>query len=305
MQPPSSARETVRDLLGPGARARWRERRVHSRGADERSDRAREARPSTATSPRTSRWRSRRRAGKPPRAVAEAIVARLPTGGGLAARRGHHRRPGVHQPAPLARVLAAAAAGDPRRGRRLGAGRRARGAEDRPRVPVGEPDRADHGRARAARRRRRLADAPAALRRLPGDAGVLHQRRRQPGADAGAVGLDPLHGDGARGRPVGARGRVPRERLQGRLHPRLRPRSLRARRHALGRHRAAGRHRADQAVRDRARAGDDPRDAGALRRRRSTSGRASARCTTPATSTRRCARWTPRATSIATTTPSG
>ena len=45
-------------------------------------------------------------AGKPPREVAEAIVARLPIGGGLAAGRSDGRRARVHQPAARAQLLA-------------------------------------------------------------------------------------------------------------------------------------------------------------------------------------------------------
>ena len=89
-------------------------------------------------------------AGKPPRAVAEAIVARLPRAAIRRCAEATIAGPGFINlrlaPAFWQRLLPAIlAAGDD-----WGRGAAAPGAEDRARVPVGEPDRADHGRARAA-----------------------------------------------------------------------------------------------------------------------------------------------------------
>ena len=65
-------------------------------------------------------------------------------------------------------------------------GRRAAGQR---RVRLGQPDRADARRPYARGGVRRRAGRAARLRRLGGDAGVLHQRRRRAGRRAGAVGL--------------------------------------------------------------------------------------------------------------------
>ena len=133
--------------------------------------------------------------------------------------------------------------GDPRRRRRLGAGR----ARPAPKIvleylsanPTG-PITVAHGRHAAVgdsmTRLMRFAGYPVTPEYYINDAGNQVE-------DADAVGLDALHGDRARGRPAVPEVGVSRERLQGRVHPRLRPRSLRARRQALGRAGAARRRR--------------------------------------------------------------
>ena len=305
MQSPSSARETVRDLLVQALGALARDGIIPAVPA-QRPDRAREAR-------RARRLRVERRAGDREGRRASRR-ARWPRRSSRACRRARDSPlaeatiagPGVHQPAPRARVLAAPAAARSSRRATTGGGaprarrRRSSSSTCRRTRPARSPSRTGGTRAvgDSLTRLLRFAGYPVTPEYYINDAGNQVQML--------TLSVWTRYMEAARAAdPSRARGRVPRERLQGRLHPRLRPRSLRARRHALGRDGAARRRRADQAVRDRARAGDDPRDAGALRRRRSTSGRASARCTTRATSTRRCARSTPRATSIAATTPSG
>jgi len=215
VQAPSSPRETVRDLLVQALTALARDGIIRRRPRTFRSS-ARSG-PSTATSPPTSRWRSRRaparRPGRSPRRSSRGCRS-----AGRAARGGDHRRPGLHQPAPRSvfwqRLLPAILdAGDD-----WGRG----AARPRPRSSSSTcpPTRPVPSRSRtAATARSATRDAPPALRGLPGDAGVLHQRLRQPGADAGAIGVGPLHGGRARRRSVAARGRLPGERLQGRLHP--------------------------------------------------------------------------------------
>ena len=147
-----------------------------------------------------------KRAGRPPREVAQAIVDALP-------------------PAPFVEKVEVAGPGflnifttddwlhdgAPRRGRRgraLRAGRaerpaRAGGVRER------EPDRAAAHRARAQRRAGRRARAAARGRRLDRRARVLLQRRRPPDGPVRGVGGGALPA-GARARGRDARGRLPR-----------------------------------------------------------------------------------------------
>ena len=80
MQPPSSARETVRDLLGQALGELAREGFIPAAPANVPIERAK--RPEHGDFASNVALMIAKAAGKTPRAVAEAIVARLPTGGG-------------------------------------------------------------------------------------------------------------------------------------------------------------------------------------------------------------------------------
>ncbi len=265
--PTSSARETVRELLAGAVQELAREGFLAAGAGEIPVSIERTKRPEHGDYASNVALTLAKPAGKPPRAVAEAIVARLTgpsSGRGSPIAEANIAGPGFINLRLAPAFWQAKLGADPGRRRGLGPAPR----PNRRRTILLEylsanPTGPDARGARPARRRGRRAGPPAALRRVSGYDRVLRQRRRQPGAGAGAVDLGPLHGRRARRRSHRPRGAVPGERLQGRLHPRLRAGAVRPRRCPLGWSDPAGRHRAHQVVRDRKVAGHHPRDAGA------------------------------------------
>ena len=94
----------------------------------------------------------------------------------------------------------------------FGAGAPSRRHAGQRRICQRQSDRTDACRARAGRRVRRRAGEPPGFRRLPGDARILHQRRRRPGERARPLGPPALPRGARRGDldPGGAlSGRLP------------------------------------------------------------------------------------------------
>ena len=255
MQPSSAPAKLFGNCSSRHWSTSWRATGSFPRSPANRPGRARRSGPSTATSRPTSRWRWRKAAGKHAargrrgdRRAACRLGGDSPLAEATIAGPGfiNLRLSPAFWQAALPAILAA--------GRRLGPGRaaprrrRSCSSTCRRTRPGRSPSRTG---AHAA-----VGDSltrAAALRRLSGDARVLHQRRRQPGADAGAVGLGPLHGGGARRRSRRCpRSAFPENGYKGDYIRDFGRDALRARRQALGRARAARRHRADPAVRDRA-----------------------------------------------------
>ena len=180
------ARPRSRPLRGRAA-ARRRPRR----SLDQRGDGLREGgegrRLEPARARRTARRRSRRRTG-------------CGEGGG--------RRTRIYQYRPESRGLRE---GPERRShagrslRRRPSGRRPAGER---RICQRQSDRADACRARARRGVRRRAGQPPELRRLSGDARILHQRRRRPGERARPLGPSALPRGARRGDRRSRRGSI-------------------------------------------------------------------------------------------------
>ena len=251
----------VRGDEGAGARG---DRGAGGRGAaaargstSARSRWSRRATRATATWRPTRRWCWRGRRGMAPRDIAEALAeqARGGAGGGL----GRGGGAGLPEPPARSGALVRGGPGGAGGGARLRAvGARGRAAGQR-RVRVGEPDRADARRAHARGGVRRRARRAARLRRLGGDAGVLHQRRRGAGRRAGAVGLRAL----SRGLRAGAGD--PRGALSGGLSDPGRRGAARHLRDEPARQAGGGVAGAGAGDRHRGDDGDDPRRPGAAR----------------------------------------
>ena len=200
-----------------------------------------------------------RRSRHQPRDAARAAAAAVAAGHRRGARRGDphgsRRRADRLGRGRAARVREPAAGGlgvrvdrgrDPRRARLVGPAPARPAARRRRRVRVGQPDRAAAHRQRARRVRRRPAQPRARGGRPAGDARVLLQRLRRPGAQARRVGArDPeRRAGGGRRLPRRVRGR-PRGGGAGRRRGR-RGRAGRRRRgrpRALGLRAGAGGHR--------------------------------------------------------------
>ena len=176
-------------------------------------------------------------AGKQPRAVAEAIVARLPLGGQSPLGEATVAGPGfinvrlspAFWQAALGEMLAAGAdwgRGAPRPSPKVL-------LEYLSSNPTG-PITVAHGRVAA------VGDALTRLMRFAGYSVTPEFYINDAGNQVQTLALSTWvrYMDTARARrSERPRGRLPRERLQGGLHPRLRPRALRARRGALGQRR--------------------------------------------------------------------
>ena len=223
--PTSSARETVRELLAGAVQELAREGFLAAGAGEIPVSIERTKRPEHGDFASNVALTLAKPAGKPPRAVAEAIVARLTAAD-----------PGRRSPRRTSPVPASSTCGwRPRSGRR-------RSARCWRRATIGD------GRRRS---RRRASFWSTCRRTRPGPMTVAHGRVAAVGDalarlmrfagydlttefyinDAGnqvqtlaLSDLGPLHGGRARGRSGRPRGGVPGERLQGRLHPRVRAR---------------------------------------------------------------------------------
>ena len=127
-------------------------------------------------------------------------------------RQGRRRRARLHQSDAQAACLGRGAARRAGGGQRLRPQRHRAGREGQCRICLGQSDRADACRPRPRRGVRRRARQSPGLRRLRGDARILHQRRRRAGRRARALGLPAL----PRGARRGYR-RDPGRALSGRL----------------------------------------------------------------------------------------